>query len=218
MRWDKVLMLSLLLLAVGCLFASSRDVTARSLFEKRAAHNLKPVRHVHVPSAAWPLEVPTDTQLPEVTPSEVNVKRRFAGGRTELFEALAPDGSKSLHYNNSTGGQSINEVLPWSGDLNADVNAPFSKETEASLYGSASAPPRFTMMRDGTPDTLLGVPMETLVSVAPIVNTKPPTEMPRSPLQPDVFAITLRPWQSAMETQAPEEGGGEPMNDLRTIG
>lgn len=96
-------------------------------------------------------------------------------------------------------------ILPWS--LDTDNLSPVAKVP--SLYGAASPGPRFGLLRDNVPDSLLGGP------VSDDTEAQYAAALERSPLQPETTRITLRPWQDALPTLSPAEGGGEPLMPVR---
>lgn len=127
MRWDKVLVLLLLIACVACLLLSPET---RSLLNIRA---LSPVlgeaRRYTPPPMVWPLEAPTAATLPVPL--------------GEPFEAMTYTSDPSY----------INDVVPYSPDLRSDTMA--AATGQLSLYGSPSPPPMYGLMRDNVADLLL---------------------------------------------------------------
>ena len=171
MRWDLLVIIAAVVVCVACLLVHT-PIIPGSLFGIRASLPEYGTVRRHIPDVMrpWPLQMPTDLQLPEPIgePFEPSFKPSFEPSKPTSFVYPRTD---------------VSNVLPWSADLNVGPSTwnKFSSAVGTSLYGDASPAPLYGMMRDNTADSLLPDPS----------TQYPDASLP--PLAPIMTPITLRP-------------------------
>ena len=191
MRWDHAILLAAVVACVGSLLTQGLDRGREKPYAAPAAPMRATPAPPPPPRDMWAPEVPSDLRLPE------NL------GLNEPFQPLV--------YPGGGGGSDIGNVLPWSGDIEADQHG--RADAAPTMYGTASAPPQYGMVHEGTAQSLLDLEEARDGTASPRGDT---AAAARSPLQPEAMRFTLRPWQEALPTLEPTMGGGEPLTILRS--